>query len=273
MAFLSKSLASVATMSLFSTLALSTLSAERNAAYLGAGFQWSRMETKEYLKQNNVVDYNTHYSSDMWGFNIRAGYKQFFGQSKRVGLRYYANFAYNAVGRMSGTGTLASVNYGAGMDFLWDFFVPKDNSYALGFFVGFQLIGNSWVGSVMNGGDGANGHIVGKNDLVSGGCSIVQDNPSSGTGGSSSGQTHTQTTMATGCLPKQLQGKDYHQSYFQLPINFGFRANFSDKQSLEFGALVPVIPMYYYQKTSGNDKVSLYYHRNASLYINYVFDF
>ncbi|WP_104682522.1 outer membrane protein [Helicobacter felis] len=262
MAFLSKSLASVATMSLFSTLALSTLSAERNAAYLGAGFQWSRMETKEYLKQNNVVDYNTHYSSDMWGFNIRAGYKQFFGQSKRIGLRYYANFAYNAVGRMSGTGTLASVNYGAGMDFLWDFFVPKDNSYALGFFVGFQLIGNSWVGSVMNGGDGMNGRIVGKNDLVSGNCSVTLP----------AGQDTINTT-APGCLPKQLQGKNYHQSYFQLPINFGFRANFSDKQSLEFGALVPVIPMYYYQKSSGNDKVSLYYHRNASLYINYVFDF
>ncbi|WP_104749131.1 outer membrane protein [Helicobacter cynogastricus] len=243
MAILPKSLASVATLSFLSTLALSPLLAERNAAYLAGGFQWSRMETKEYLKVDSEVLHNEHYSGDMWGFNLRAGYKQFFGQSKRVGLRYYVTFDYNAVGRVSGTGDLADINYGAGMDFLWDFFVPKDNSYAVGFFVGFQLLGSSWIGSYMAGGDGMNGPIDGVIEKV-----------------------------AHGFGSPNLKGQP-NIAYFQLPISFGLRANFSDKQGIELGALVPVVPYSFYKKASKGDDVSLSYHRNASLYINYIFNF
>ncbi|MFC3847809.1 outer membrane protein [Helicobacter baculiformis] len=227
MASLSKCLSSaVSVVSLFGALALfSPLKAERNAAYLGAGFQWSYMTTKETY--TGFLYANRRYDSNLWGFNAKAGYKQFFGSAKRFGLRYYFNFSYNAVGRFSGTGTLSNISYGVGTDMIYNFFVAKD--YAMGGFLGFQLAGTSWVGTVM-------------------------------------------ATRANFVSSLNLPGKP-HESYFQLPLNVGFRTNFADKQSLEVGFLIPLIPAYYYKGSSGGRSASLLYHRDVSLYFNYVFDF
>ncbi|WP_187841408.1 Hop family adhesin HopQ [Helicobacter pylori] len=92
----------------------------------------------------------------MNGFGVQAGYKQFFGEKKRWGLRYYGFFDYNhAYIKSSFFNSASDVwTYGVGSDLLFNFindkntnFLGKNNQISVGVFGGIALAGTSWLNS------------------------------------------------------------------------------------------------------------------------------
>ncbi|WP_233705292.1 outer membrane protein [Helicobacter felis] len=84
-------------------------------------------------------------NSNLYGVNVQMGYKQFFGSSKRWGLRYYGSFSYNwGEGSKTGHG-INSVIYGAGIDGLFNFFESGSHGVNAGVFLGLMVVGNSWI--------------------------------------------------------------------------------------------------------------------------------
>ncbi|GHR81171.1 membrane protein [Helicobacter pylori] len=90
------------------------------------------------------------------GLGVQAGYKQFFGEKKRWGLRYYGFFDYNHAYIKSNFFNSASDvwTYGVGSDLLFNFindkntnFLGKNNKISVGLFGGIQLAGTSWLNS------------------------------------------------------------------------------------------------------------------------------
>ncbi|KNE04848.1 membrane protein [Helicobacter pylori] len=86
------------------------------------------------------------------GFGIQMGYKQFFGNKRNIGLRYYAFFDYGftQLGSLSSAVKANIFTYGAGTDFLWNIFrrVFSDQSLNVGVFGGIQIAGNTWDSSL-----------------------------------------------------------------------------------------------------------------------------
>ncbi|WP_104760842.1 outer membrane protein [Helicobacter cetorum] len=88
------------------------------------------------------------------GFGVSLGYKHFFGNARKLGLRYYGFFDYGytkmGIGNQSSSANV--LVYGAGMDFLWNVFGRTYNTKAVnfGFFGGIQLAGTSWLSSLHN---------------------------------------------------------------------------------------------------------------------------
>ncbi|WQV36798.1 outer membrane beta-barrel protein [Helicobacter pylori] len=92
----------------------------------------------------------------MNGFGVQVGYKQFFGEKKRWGLRYYGFFDYNHAYIKSNFFNSASDvwTYGVGSDLLFNFindkktnFLGKNNQISVGVFGGIALAGTSWLNS------------------------------------------------------------------------------------------------------------------------------
>ncbi|WP_100974931.1 SabA family sialic acid-binding adhesin [Helicobacter pylori] len=90
------------------------------------------------------------------GLGVQAGYKQFFGEKKRWGLRYYGFFDYNHAYIKSNFFNSASDvwTYGVGSDLLFNFindkntnFLGKNNKISFGLFGGIALAGTSWLNS------------------------------------------------------------------------------------------------------------------------------
>ncbi|PDW13232.1 hypothetical protein BB387_05785, partial [Helicobacter pylori] len=87
------------------------------------------------------------------GLGVQVGYKQFFGESKRWGLRYYGFFDYNH-GYIKSSFFNSSSNiwtYGGGSDLLVniinDSITRKNNKLSVGLFGGIQLAGTTWLNS------------------------------------------------------------------------------------------------------------------------------
>ncbi|WQW17657.1 Hop family adhesin BabB [Helicobacter pylori] len=133
------------------------------------------IETNYYLNQNSynqiqtinqelgrnpfrkmgIVSSQTN-NGAMNGIGIQVGYKQFFGQKRRWGARYYGFFDYNhAFIKSSFFNSASDVwTYGFGADALYNFindkatnFLGKNNKLSVGLFGGIALAGTSWFNS------------------------------------------------------------------------------------------------------------------------------
>ncbi|UOR70909.1 Hop family adhesin BabB [Helicobacter pylori] len=133
------------------------------------------IETNYYLNQNSynqiqtinqelgrnpfrkmgIVSSQTN-NGAMNGIGIQVGYKQFFGQKRRWGARYYGFFDYNHAFIKSNFFNSASDvwTYGFGADALYNFindkatnFLGKNNKLSVGLFGGIALAGTSWLNS------------------------------------------------------------------------------------------------------------------------------
>ncbi|AHN37606.1 Hop family adhesin SabA [Helicobacter pylori] len=87
------------------------------------------------------------------GLGVQVGYKQFFGESKRWGLRYYGFFDYNH-GYIKSSFFNSSSDiwtYGVGSDLLVNFIndsvTRNNNKLSVGLFGGIQLAGTTWLNS------------------------------------------------------------------------------------------------------------------------------
>ncbi|GAA7135967.1 Hop family adhesin BabB [Helicobacter pylori] len=129
------------------------------------------IETNYYLNQNSynqiqtinqelgrnpfrkmgIVSSQTN-NGAMNGIGIQVGYKQFFGQKRRWGARYYGFFDYNHAYIKSSFFNSASdvFTYGVGTDVLYNFIndkATKNSKISFGVFGGIALAGTSWLNS------------------------------------------------------------------------------------------------------------------------------
>ncbi|GAA9484556.1 outer membrane protein [Helicobacter pylori] len=171
------------------------------------------------------------------GLGVQVGYKQFFGESKRWGLRYYGFFDYNH-GYIKSSFFNSSSDiwtYGGGSDLLVniinDSITRKNNKLSVGLFGGIQLAGTTWL----------NSQYVNLTAL---------NNPYSA---------------------------KVNASNFQFLFNLGLRTNLAMKKKedsehsaqhgMELGIKIPTINTNYYSFLG----TQLQYRRLYSVYLNYVF--
>ncbi|MGL2480429.1 SabA family sialic acid-binding adhesin [Helicobacter pylori] len=88
----------------------------------------------------------------MNGIGVQVGYKQFFGEKRRWGARYYGFFDYNHAYIKSSFFNSASdvFTYGVGTDILYNFIndkATKNSKISFGVFGGIALAGTSWLNS------------------------------------------------------------------------------------------------------------------------------
>ncbi len=173
----------------------------------------------------------------MNGLGVQVGYKQFFGESKRWGLRYYGFFDYNH-GYIKSSFFNSSSDiwtYGVGSDFLVNFLndkaTKKNNKLSVGLFGGIQLAGTTWLNS-----------------------------------------QYVNLTAFNNPYSAKV-----NTSNFQFLFNLGLRTNLatakkkdsehSAQHGIELGVKIPTINTNYYSFLG----TKLEYRRLYSVYLNYVF--
>ncbi|WP_367703243.1 Hop family adhesin SabA [Helicobacter pylori] len=173
----------------------------------------------------------------MNGLGVQVGYKQFFGESKRWGLRYYGFFDYNhGYIKSSFFNSSSDVwTYGGGSDLLFNFLndkaTKKNNKLSVGLFGGIQLAGTTWLNS-----------------------------------------QYVNLTAFNNAYSAKVNA-----SNFQFLFNLGLRTNLatakkkdsehSAQHGLELGVKIPTINTNYYSFLG----TQLQYRRLYSVYLNYVF--
>ncbi|EJC06903.1 outer membrane protein [Helicobacter pylori Hp P-13] len=171
------------------------------------------------------------------GLGVQVGYKQFFGESKRWGLRYYGFFDYNhGYIKSSFFNSSSDVwTYGGGSDLLVniinDSITRKNNKLSVGLFGGIQLAGTTWLNS-----------------------------------------QYVNLTAFNNPYSAKV-----NTSNFQFLFNLGLRTNLAMKKKkdsehsaqhgIELGIKIPTINTNYYSFLG----TKLEYRRLYSVYLNYVF--
>ncbi|MGL2824341.1 Hop family adhesin SabA [Helicobacter pylori] len=171
------------------------------------------------------------------GLGVQVGYKQFFGESKRWGLRYYGFFDYNhGYIKSSFFNSSSDVwTYGGGSDLLYNFLndkaTKKNNKLSVGLFGGIQLAGTTWLNS-----------------------------------------QYVNLTAFNNPYSAKVNA-----SNFQFLFNLGLRMNLatakkkdsehSAQHGMELGVKIPTINTNYYSFLG----TQLQYRRLYSVYLNYVF--
>ncbi|QQX47508.1 outer membrane protein [Helicobacter pylori] len=274
-------------------LAVSVSMAEKSGAFLGGGFQYSNLENQnttrtpgannntpidtsmfsnnqpvEALKTNlenqkaafmnvhkNIQTAvaqtqathtpsvtNTNNYGQMYGVDAMAGYKWFFGKTKRFGFRTYGYYSYNhanlsfvgsKLGIMDGASQVNNFTYGVGFDALYNFYESKEGYNTAGLFLGFGLGGDSF---------------------------IVQ------------GESYLKSQMQI-CNNTAGCSASMNTSYFQMPVQFGFRSNFSKHSGIEVGFKLPLFTNQFYKERGVDGSVDVFYKRNFSIYFNYMINF
>ncbi len=185
---------------------------------------------------------NTNNYGQMYGVDAMAGYKWFFGKTKRFGFRTYGYYSYNhanlsfvgsKLGIMDGASQVNNFAYGVGFDALYNFYESKDGYNTAGLFLGFGLGGDSF---------------------------IVQ------------GESYLKSQMQI-CNNTAGCSASMNTSYFQMPVEFGFRSNFSKHSGIEVGFKLPLFTNQFYKERGVDGSVDVFYKRNFSIYFNYMINF
>lgn len=185
---------------------------------------------------------NTNNYGQMYGVDAMAGYKWFFGKTKRFGFRSYGYYSYNhanlsfvgsQLGIMEGASQVNNFTYGVGFDALYNFYESKEGYNTAGLFVGFGLGGDSF---------------------------IVQ------------GESYLKSQMRI-CNNTAGCSASMNTSYFQMPVEFGFRSNFSKHSGIEVGLKLPLFTNQFYKERGVDGSVDVFYKRNFSIYFNYMINF
>ncbi|GAA8744851.1 Hop family adhesin HopQ [Helicobacter pylori] len=191
------------------------------------------------FKRVGIISSQTN-NGAMNGLGVQVGYKQFFGEKKRWGLRYYGFFDYNHAYIKSNFFNSASDvwTYGVGSDLLFNFindkntnFLGKNNKISVGLFGGIALAGTSWLNS----------------------------------------QFVNLKTISN------VYSAKVNTANFQFLFNLGLRTNLarpkkkdsdhSAQHGMELGVKIPTINTNYYSFLD----TKLEYRRLYSVYLNYVF--
>ncbi len=193
------------------------------------------MSNNPFKKVGMISSQNNN--GTMNGLGVQVGYKQFFGEKKRWGLRYYGFFDYNH-GYIKSSFFNSSSDiwtYGGGSDLLVniinDSITKKNNKLSVGLFGGIQLAGTTWLNS-----------------------------------------QYVNLTAFNNPYSAKV-----NTSNFQFLFNLGLRTNLatarkkdsehSAQHGIELGVKIPTINTNYYSFLG----TQLQYRRLYSVYLNYVF--
>ncbi|EJB95408.1 Hop family outer membrane protein HopL [Helicobacter pylori] len=175
------------------------------------------------------------------GLGVGIGYKYFFGEARKLGLRHYFFFDYgfSEIGLANQSVKANIFAYGVGTDFLWNLFRRTYNTKALNFglFAGVQLGGATWLSSLRQ-------QIIDNwgnaNDIHS---------------------TNFQVALNFGVRTNFAEFKRFAKKFHNQGV--------ISQKSVEFGIKVPLINQAYL--SSAGADVS--YRRLYTFYINYIMGF
>ncbi|MGL2704409.1 Hop family outer membrane protein HopL [Helicobacter pylori] len=175
------------------------------------------------------------------GLGVGIGYKYFFGEARKLGLRHYFFFDYgfSEIGVANQSVKANIFAYGVGTDFLWNLFRRTYNTKALNFglFAGVQLGGATWLSSLRQ-------QIIDNwgnaNDIHS---------------------TNFQVALNFGVRTNFAEFKRFAKKFHNQGV--------ISQKSVEFGIKVPLINQAYL--SSAGADVS--YRRLYTFYINYIMGF
>ncbi|MFP6228317.1 Hop family outer membrane protein HopL [Helicobacter pylori] len=175
------------------------------------------------------------------GLGVSIGYKYFFGEARKLGLRHYFFFDYgfSEIGLANQSVKANIFAYGVGTDFLWNLFRRTYNTKALNFglFAGVQLGGATWLSSLRQ-------QIIDNwgnaNDIHS---------------------TNFQVALNFGVRTNFAEFKRFAKKFHNQGV--------ISQKSVEFGIKVPLINQAYLN-SAGAD---VSYRRLYTFYINYIMGF
>ncbi|WP_104732357.1 outer membrane protein [Helicobacter salomonis] len=203
----------------------------------------AQLKMAQQLAQRNIVTtYNgahlspmrtSNSNGNMYGVNAQFGYKQFFGKKKRFGLRYYASFSYQ---------------HGTFMDGSTD---ELDN-FVYG--AGIDALYNFYESkdAKYTSGIFAGFMLAGSSWLVKGASSYISQ---------------------MNYIKSQGGSVQMNTSYFQVPLNIGFRTNINKHNGFEIGLRIPLAVNYYFKSDLNGLRDTVAYKRNVSVFFNYVYNF
>uniref|UniRef100_UPI000CF10F75 outer membrane protein n=1 Tax=Helicobacter heilmannii TaxID=35817 RepID=UPI000CF10F75 len=172
-------------------------------------------------------------NGNMYGIDVQFGYKQFFGKKKRWGVRYYANFSYQH-------GTFMNSNAAELDNFVYG--AGVDALYNFYESKDGKYTTGLFAGLML---DGSSWAVKGQSYYT---YLMSYDNAHGG-----------HAVMNT--------------SYFQIPLNLGFRTNVNRHNGFEIGLRIPLAVNYYFKGELDGVKTDIAYKRNVSVYFNYVYNF
>ncbi|GAA9436179.1 hypothetical protein HpHA286_19190 [Helicobacter pylori] len=184
---------------------------------------------------------NTNNYGQMYGVDAMAGYKWFFSKTKRFGFRTYGYYSYNHA-NLSFVGIQLGIMDGA----------SQVNNFTYG--VGFDALYNFYESK-----EGYNTAGLFLGFELGGDSFIVQ--------GESYLKSQMQICNTAGCSASM------NTSYFQMPVEFGFRSNFYKHSGIEVGFKLPLFTNQFYKERGVDGSVDVFYKRNFSIYFNYMINF
>ncbi len=202
----------------------------------------TRLEQKSpqyaaYLNQAYTASHTSmqpmNSNGNMYGIDVQFGYKQFFGKKKRWGVRYYANFSYQH-------GTFMNSNAAELDNFVYG--AGVDALYNFYESKDGKYTTGLFAGLML---DGSSWAVKGQSYYT---YLMNYDNAHGG-----------HAVMNT--------------SYFQIPLNLGFRTNVNRHNGFEIGLRIPLATNYYFKGELDGTKLDIAYKRNVSVFFNYVYNF
>ncbi|WP_120955693.1 outer membrane protein [Helicobacter mehlei] len=261
------------------------LGAESSGVFIEGGFQYSYASGA--FKQDTVMQYTipgtptlttktkNPYNGNLFGGNIQVGYKLFFGQTRRFGLRLYGFFSgqtgyANSVENSNADPKFVVTDqpgtnlfYGGGMDMLYNFY--DSNKRSFGVFAGVMVGWSSWS---MGKDKQCRWSSIHKRGGGSSGCITMNE------------FFNEQVRINHKFYPGLKSS--FSPAFVQLLVNLGFRFNFTKHQGFEVGVRIPTINNLYYadRGTYAMGRMlkikidsTLILRRNIVAFVNYVVNF
>ncbi|WP_247598588.1 outer membrane protein, partial [Helicobacter heilmannii] len=175
----------------------------------------------------------TNSNANMYGIDVQVGYKQFFGKKRRWGLRYYGSFSYQR-------GVFYNRNISSLNDFVYG--AGVDALYNFYESKDSKYTTGVFLGFMLAGSSWVDPHY---NTL------------------------HTEMGYINAAGGKAQM----HTSYFQIPLNLGFRTNVTKHHGFEIGLRIPLAVNYYFRGSLDGAHLETTYKRNVAVYVNYVYNF
>ncbi|WP_121020310.1 outer membrane protein [Helicobacter vulpis] len=191
------------------------------------------MQTQGYTASAARPMQTMNSNGNMYGIDVQFGYKQFFGKKKRWGLRYYASFSYQHGTFMDGD-TSELDNFVYG--------AGVDALYNFYESKDAKYTSGLFAGLMLA---GSTWNVKGASAWIS------RMNAIKAAGGSAQMNT----------------------SYFQIPLNIGFRTNVNKHNGFEIGLRIPLAVNYYFKGSLDGMEQTVAYKRNVSVFFNYVYNF
>ncbi len=197
---------------------------------------YAKESPEEFLSRAGgigIPNQTTNSNANMYGIDVQVGYKQFFGKKRRWGLRYYGSFSYQR-------GVFYNRNISSLNDFVYGAGVDALYNF-------YESKDSKYTTGVFLG-----FMLAGSSWVVPG---------------------YHNLHAAMQAIDAMGGHSVMHTSYFQIPLNIGFRTNVTKHHGFEVGLRIPLAANYYFKGSLNGAHLETTYKRNVAVYFNYVYNF